>query len=362
MNKNTTIIAAIVIVLLLTGGIFLYSTQGTMTPSTTATSTPTGGTDDGTPVTTSPKAPVATTNASVTPTGTTAVVVGGVVPNGAMTTYWYEYGASTNLGLKSATQTIGSGYTSLAAPAYLTQLAKDTTYYFRLVAENSVGKSTGATQSFHTTTTTTPPVGSVPAAQSLAATLVARTGATLNGAVTPNLASTQYWFEYGDSANLGNVSNLQSAGNGSGKTNVTLPLTNLAPLTTYYFRLNAQNQFGTTNGAVLTFKTSGPALSTAVPVVTTQVAVFATTTATLRGTVNPTGTQTDYWFEYGTNSSLTGNSLKTTSKTSAGATSNTITIEKAISGLGTKTTYYYRTVAESSAGTVRGATLSFKTN
>lgn len=364
MNTNTAVIGGIIVVaLVVLGGVFLY-TQGSLSP--TATSTPTGATvggDDAVPQTRTPGAPVATTNSSVNPTGTTAVVVGGVVPNGALTTYWYEYGASANLGISSANQNIGSGYANLAAPAYITGLAKDTTYYFRLVAQNSVGKSTGATYTFRTDASSPPPVGGVPTGKTLAASGVTRTTANLNGEVTPNKVSTQYWFEYGDSANLGNVSTLQSVGSGSAKVSVSLPLQNLAPATTYYFRLDAQNQFGTVNGTILTFKTSGPPLSVAVPVVTTLVAgPVATTTATLRGTVNPYASQTTYWFEYATNSSFNGNSLKTTAQKSAGGASVTVSVEANVSGLQSKTTYYYRTVAQNAGGTVRGSAVSFKTN
>ena len=348
------------LVLILLGGVFMYMQRN---PSPTASSTPTGintGTDGTTPVTKTPGAPTANTNSNVSPTDNAAIVVGGVIPNGALTSYWYEYGASGNLGVATAKQNIGSGYVELAAPAYVTQLAKDTTYYFRLVAQNSIGKSVGTIYTFHTTVGTPAPVGSVPTAKTLAASAITRTSANINGEVTPNKAATKYWFEYGDTANLGAVSTVQSVGDGTAKLSESLSLSNLAPATTYYFRLNAQNQFGTVNGTILTFKTSGPPLS-AIPVVTTLTAgPVATTTATLRGTVNPYSSQTTYWFEYSIDSSLVS-ALKTTSHRSAGGAAATVSIETNISGLSSNTTYYYRTVAENSSGTVRGELISFKT-
>lgn len=363
MNQNTGVIIGVAaLVLILLGGAFMYM-QGA--PSPTASSTPTDTTDTtGTtpePQTKTPGMPTANTNANVSPTDTTAVVVGGVIPNGALTSYSYEYGTSGNLGSVTASQNIGSGYVELAAPAFVTGLTKDTTYYFRLVAQNSLGKSTGTTYTFHTTVGTPAPVGSAPTAKTLAATTVTRTSANINGEVTPNQAATKYWFEYGDSANLGNISDLQSVGDGTAKLSESLPLSNLAPATTYHYRLNAQNQFGTRSGAILTFKTSGPAIS-AVPVVTTLVAgPVATTTATLRGTVNPYSLQTTYWFEYSIDSSLVS-ALKTTAHRSAGGAAATVSIETNVSGLSSKTTYYYRTVAQNASGTVRGELISFKTN
>ncbi len=365
MNQNTgVIVGGVVIVLILLGGIFMYTQSN---PSPTASSTPTGvDTDTGGTVPDTqakiPGAPVATTNSNVSPTDTTAVVVGGVKPNGAFTSYWYEYGASNNLGISTTKQNIGSGYVELAAPTYITQLAKDTTYYFRLVAQNSVGKSVGAIYTFHTTVGTPAPVGSIPTAKTLAASTIARTSANINGEVTPNKAPTKYWFEYGDSANLGNVSIIQSVGDGSVKVSASLSLSNLAPATTYYFRLDAQNQFGTTNGTILTFKTSGPPLSVAVPVVTTLITLPGTTTATLRGTVNPNDAQTTYWFEYGTNAGLSSPTLKTTSQKSVAAGADTLSVETSVTGLNARTTYYYRMVAQNAGGTVRGKNISFKTN
>jgi len=364
MNQNTgVIVGGAVLVLLLLGGVFMYMQSN---PSPTASSTPTGvntGADGSAsePQTRTPGAPTANTNANVSPTDNAAIVVGGVIPNGALTSYWYEYGASGNLGVATAKQNIGSGYVELAAPAFVTGLAKDTTYYFRLVAQNSIGKSTGATYTFRTTVGTPAPVGSIPTAKTLAASAITRTSANINGEVTPNKAATKYWFEYGDSANLGAVSAVQSVGDGTAKLSESLALSNLAPATTYYFRLNAQNQFGTVNGSILTFKTSGPPLS-AVPVVTTLVAgPVATTTATLRGTVNPYSSQTTYWFEYSIDSSLVS-ALKTTPHRSAGGAAATVSIETNVSGLSSNTTYYYRTVAQNSSGTVRGELISFKTN
>lgn len=364
MNQNTgVIVGAVVIVLILLGGIVMYTQSN---PSPTASSTPTGvdtgaGGTGQEPQTRTPGAPTATTNANVSPTDTTAVVVGGVIPNGALTSYWYEYGASNNFGAATAKQNIGSGYAELATPAYITGLTKDTTYYFRLVAQNSIGKSVGATYTFHTTVGTPAPVGSAPAVKTLAASGITRTSADINGEVTPNKSATKYWFEYGDTANLGAVSTVQSVGDGSAKLIESLSLSSLTPATTYYFRLNAQNQFGTTNGTILTFKTAGPALSAA-PVVTTLITVPGTTTVTLRGTVNPNDAETTYWFEYSTNAGFSSPTLKTTAQQTLRAGADTLSVETPVTGLTAKTTYYYRMVAQSAGGTTRGGTISFKTN
>ncbi|MDO8514436.1 MAG: hypothetical protein Q7S50_02750 [bacterium] len=357
MNANTVLVGGVVVLLAL-GGLIFFTSQN-MAPSSTATSTPT--TIPGpTPQPSQAGVPVATTNSSVAPSDTTAVVSGKVTPKGALTMYWYEYGTTPNLGSKTSNQGVGSGYASVPAPDYITGLTKDTTYYFRLVAENQYGRTAGTAYTFRTTVGNPPPAGSAPTTKTLAASSVTRTAATLRGEVTPNKASTQYWFEYGKTANLGATTALVSVGDGSAKVTTSASIDNLDPATTYYFRMNAQNQFGTVNGAILTFKTAGPAV--AAPSVSTLSAAFvATSSATLRATVDPNGAQTTYWFEYSTDSLFSATLLKTTPKKSAGSGTSALSESADISGLKPKTTYYFRIVAENSQDIVRGSRVTFKT-
>ena len=363
MNQN--IIIGILVVLVILGGGYFLLNANPVAPGTVATPTPvtTGNTTNNpTPnPTSSATAPGVVTDAVVSPSNATAVVTGKVTPNGAQTSYWYEYGESTTLGGKTSSQAVGSGWSAIPSPGYITGLKANASYYFRLSAQNAYGTVNGTTYSF-STNSNPPPAGTSPSVKTLSANGVARTSATLQGTVTPNKAATQYWFEYGTNGDLGNITALISVGNGSAAVSASSGISNLEPATTYYYRVNAQNQFGTINGAILTFKTSGPAAVVA-PVVTTQVASpVARTTATVRGTVNPSGAQTTYWFEYSTDS-LIGSVLgKTTSQRSAGGGTNTVSVEVNISGLQQQTTYNYRLVAQNSAGTVRGDSLSFTTN
>ena len=138
----------------------------------------------------------------------------------------------------------------------------------------------------------------------MAANNISRTTANLNGIVNPNHASTQYWFEYGTTASLGQTSAFTSISENTPETSIATPLSNLNPSTTYYFRLNAQNQYSTTNGTILTFKTAGPT-NASTPIVSTKNATNVDSdSATLQGSVNPNGLYTNYWFEYSTDSLL----------------------------------------------------------
>src|SRR6185436_18658966 len=149
MNQNL-IIGLIVLLLILGGGYFLINNMNA-SPGTEATTTPsTGGNGTPTPTPSTPAAPTVVTDASVAPSNSTAVVVGKVTPNGSPATYWYEYGESTALGSQTSAQAIGSGFTAIPSPGYITGLKANTLYYFRLSAKNAQGTTNGATYSFST--------------------------------------------------------------------------------------------------------------------------------------------------------------------------------------------------------------------
>lgn len=360
MNKSAGVVLAI-IVLLGIGGYLIYTNKDTAPPPPVTPPTPPGQSPPPPPQVVQPGPPIAITNPSVAPTDTTAVVTGSVIPNGAFASYWYEYGLTASLGSKTPNQNVGSGYAVIPAPVYITNLAANRTYYFRLVAENAYGRVAGAQYTFQTTQGTPPPVGSAPFAKTFAASGVTRTTANLNGGVDPNQASTQHWFEYGKTASLGNTTAFVSVGSGNAEVPASISLSDLEPQTTYYFRLNAQNQFGTVNGAILNFKTLGPASATAPSVTTLAATDVSKTNAKLHGTVDPNGAETTYWFEYSTDSLLGSVLLKTTTKRSVGGSSNQISVEANVTGLTSTTTYYFRLVAQNSAGLVRGDRLTFKT-
>ena len=88
---------------------------------------------------------------------------------------------------------------------------------------------------------------------------------------------------------------------------------------------------------------------------TSQQVQFAS--ATVTGTVNAAGAATSYYFQYGTSSAY---DLQT-SAASAGSGSSNVAVQQSLSGLTAKTTYHYRLVATSSAGTTFGNDAMFTT-
>src|SRR6185503_14809125 len=94
----------------------------------------------------------------------------------------------------------------------------------------------------------------------------------------------------------GNLIGMQDVGQGSSVSNLNVMLGGLIIGTEYHFRALASNAFGFRAGLDQTFN-----LSNQLPVVTTLAAVpLSTTSARLRGQVNPHGWPTAAWFEWGT--------------------------------------------------------------
>ena len=82
--------------------------------------------------------------------------------------------------------------------------------------------------------------------------------ARLRGRVRPNSQATDYRFEYGLTADYGETTSLQYAGNGYSMQTVTQAVGGLLPATKYHFRVVATNDSGTSHGPDRVFET--PAL------------------------------------------------------------------------------------------------------
>ena len=200
-------------------------------------------------------APAAVTDdaTSVAPTG--ATLNGGVNPNGLSTSWWFEYGTSTVYGSRTSTHNAGSGTSGVSVSAAIKGLKVATTYHFRLVAQNSGGKTVGDDRTF---TTAGPPAVQTGAAQG-----VGTDTALVTGSVDPRGRSTTWWFDYGTGTSYGKSTPARSAGSKAGVQGVSVQLTGLAASTTYHYRLVAKSDGGTTYGADATLTTTGVTLSVA---------------------------------------------------------------------------------------------------
>ncbi len=101
-------------------------------------------------------------------------------------------------------------------------------------------------------------VPTTPTATTSAASSVTATGATLNGTVNDNGASTTVTFNYGTTVSYGSTATAAQSpiSAGTGSTSVTAALTGLTCNTLYHYRVSATNNVNTTNGSDATFTTA----------------------------------------------------------------------------------------------------------
>ncbi|EQD62782.1 hypothetical protein B1B_07110, partial [mine drainage metagenome] len=91
--------------------------------------------------------PPTVTTASASSVSTTAATLNGTVnPNGAATTYQFEYGTTTSYGSFSPASpaAVGSGTSAVSESADITGLTAGATYDFRIVGTNANGTTDGA--------------------------------------------------------------------------------------------------------------------------------------------------------------------------------------------------------------------------
>ena len=321
---------------------------------------------------TTSSAPSVTTAAPTNVVNVAATLNGSAISNRANSTGYFRF-STTNPGACNDTFgtrapstggiALGSGTTSTSYSQAVSGLTPGTTYFVCALAENSEGTGLGQVLSFTTPTS--------PTVTTQAATDVAATSVTLNGAANPNGSAATGYFRF-STTNPGlcndSFGTRTPASGGtnlaSGSTPVAFSnaLTGLFPSTTYFFCALSNNAFGTTAGAVEHFTTLA-----ARPAVTTSAATAATsTTATLNSLVNPGGAETTTWFRFSAGNPGTCNDTFGTRVPAVGGTTipaglTATSTSLSITALSASTTYFFCALATNSAGDSVGAVLSFTT-
>ncbi|MBL9146348.1 MAG: cadherin-like domain-containing protein [Verrucomicrobiaceae bacterium] len=199
-------------------------------------------------------------NVSTTGLAATTVTINATVnPSGADAQMWVELGtAAIYLPTRVATSpsTLVAADPATAITASVPGLLANTTYFYRVAAQNAHGVSYSPTQSFKTLVAIAPAVVTSP----VVVTTISATGATLAGTVNPRGASVTVVCDYGLSATaLNSTLTFPTTLTGTTAQPVSFPLTTLAPHTRYYFRIRASGSMGTTSGATLSFLTGNRA-------------------------------------------------------------------------------------------------------
>jgi len=240
------------------------------------------------------------------------------------------------------------------------------------------------------------------------------TSSTLNGALSTEETTTEWWFAYGPNHSQG-ISGYPfktpaKSTSATGAFTVSEAISNLSPNTTYYVRMFARNQDGEVEeGDEIKFRKSGwrvpddedtpgphvlvnsqdgesvfyrtpsgglghnwrspsgwvyetlqGSVAARPPMVSTGTAsTIVANGAKLEGPVNPEGSPTSYYFEYGTTASY--GSKQPVSGGSILEGFNTAVVSETLSGLTPNTVYHYRLKATSPEGTTDGIDKTFVT-
>jgi hypothetical protein len=200
-------------------------------------------------------APTVTTGVAGSLTSTGATLNGTVSSNGAITTVTFQYGLTTGYGstATAAQSPLAAGASSAAVSAAVTSLTCNTLYHFRAVGANSAGTTNGGDQTFTTASCGGPP----PTVATNAASGISTVGATLNGTISSNGASTTVTFQYGPTTSYGSIaiaaqSPLAAGASGAA---VSAAIAGLNCGSTYHFRAVGSSGNGTTNGGDAAFAT-----------------------------------------------------------------------------------------------------------
>lgn len=288
-------------------------------------------------------------------TWTEATLHGSFDPDGIETNYWFEYGAGFVLNKKVPLPAPpggegGSGTGTVEVSQVISGLEPSTspagkTYRYRLVAENSLGKTVGVTQSFNT-------LPAVKEVTTLPAGPFTTESITLNGSFNPNGEETHYYFQWGKTATYGNYAPVGPPGaDGTGPAGVktvSALISGLEVGVKYHYRLVAVSAHGTTFGADVT------AVPSAQPTISLDRATeINTDTAVLEATVNPNSVETTYHWEYGLEDCSVA-TCQQTPETAIGKGTAGVPIRYPIEGLTPGTVYHFRLIATNALGTTVG--------
>jgi hypothetical protein len=235
-----------------------------------------------------------------------------VNPNNQETAYSFEYSTkATGETLESPITTVPGaeplpaefGPRSASVPTGRV-LTPATTYFYRVLATNATGTTTGKVQQFTTKTAEKPIIAS----ESVSG--LTTTDAQLQAKINPNYQETSYRFEYSTKATGETLEPPITTVEGAPPAPLLTAVFEeqpagpvdlagaLAPRTTYYYRVAAENETSTKEGKPAEGKVEH-FTTLATPTVTAGEAQSITrTSAALTGTVNPGGVATTYHFAY----------------------------------------------------------------
>ncbi|OGY98084.1 MAG: hypothetical protein A2855_01110 [Candidatus Liptonbacteria bacterium RIFCSPHIGHO2_01_FULL_57_28] len=287
--------------------------------------------------------------------------------NGEDTTYWFEYGTDRDdLDEETSEREVSDRDSRVTVFNEIRNgLDQDETYYFRLVAENDDGIDRGGILSFRTDDDgnfdedeeAIVETGSVSVRDNLGS-------VTMYGDVRSG-GYAQVWFRYGQNRNSLAYTSQMLTYFGSVDETFSRNVSGLMPGATYYYQAVARNDNGTSYGDIRSFVAvpggndggTGTGFGQAPAVTTISGTATGQSSASLRAQVNPNGTLSSVWFQYGRTAALGS----ATTRDPAGSGTGYGDYSANLIGLAPGATYYYRAAAQNASGVSYGQVLSFST-
>jgi RHS repeat-associated protein len=165
-------------------------------------------------------------------TTTSATLHGTVYGNGLQSVVVFQYGKTTSYGTTTTEYATVNPYQTLQVSITVDGLDSNCTYHFRLRAGNNNGFTDSEDSQFYTTT-------NAPTATTLSAEDVTSNSATLRATINPNGIRTTWAFQMGTSTDFDTQLEGGNLAAGSSDRSVSLPVSNMTPNTTYYYRVIA---------------------------------------------------------------------------------------------------------------------------
>jgi hypothetical protein len=183
----------------------------------------------------------------------------------------------------------------------------------------------------------------------LSPTGVSSSTATLRGTLAGG--ETGYYFTYGTGTSCAGESSAPS--DAAGSVEVSTEVGALAPATQYTACLVATNAFGQTQGSPVTFTTSAVLPS----IEGESFSDIGSRSVTLNAQINPHGSPTTYYYEYGPTSAYGSK----TAEVSLGGGQSALPVPAQVTDLAGSSEYHFTVVAVNDAGVERGADATFRT-
>ncbi|MEI6061300.1 MAG: GEVED domain-containing protein, partial [Bacteroidota bacterium] len=346
--------------------------------------------------------PTVTTTAASLISGISATLNGTVNANNTASDVSFEYGLTTAYGTTvSGIPASVSGITPQSVSAFISGLALNTTYHYRVVATNSAGTSLGNDMTFTTLISTF----CIPAytygcnsgnmgityfglnsiSQNIACSgtpsyyhdfTSSSTNLGLNGTYSIAVQSTgsyssyiRVWIDYNHNNVFDGDAEVAGQGYFGSGTSFTFPITVSASALTGSARLRIMTRsynsgyptdpcstseyYGNCNDFTVNIVPQGAPLVSTMPATS-----ISGVGATLNGFVNPNGFSSSVSFEYGLDASY-GTTVAAIPSSLTGSTN--AAVKATLLGLSMNTTYHYRVISTSSEGTTLGNDMIFTT-